>query len=294
MKNSHEVEKLVKKYRKYFENSEFSAFPFFLHLKAMAYKMNNEEEKLLDALKTLYQLVQESDSLSTVGDNSGIFHNFAETVAEILELGITEEKISNKLQKEISKETLVQRAREKLEIALRKHPTYAKFYITLGRLYLVEGKYNEAIKAIQKGISLEDSSEKDYALRISEYNMYLLNAKIGLSLQKQTKNIKREIEKQKESLQKIVEEERIKNIEILSVFTALIGILLASVTFSISMKSSIEAGKTILIMGGTLLIFVLSSFFTLTPSYSKVPLPFRYMLAFIIAIILILLGLAIP
>ena len=297
IKNYKDARRLVNKFEEAFRDN-----PFFVHLKVMAYKMSGDNYDLLEALRLIYQLVESDVSDPEIKRNPGVLHNFAETIVEALERQISIEEINNVINKDLSKEKLLKIAKEKMEIALKYHPNYAKFYITLGRIYMLLEDYESAIKAIREGISLEDPSEKDYPIRISEYNLYLLSAKTSLNLKWQVQSVKAEmmnhlsnlaseIETQKLELQKMITTERGRNIEILSIFTALIGILLTSIMFSVSSKSGMEASGIMLVLSGTLMIFVLSTSVVIGNINTKNKGGYlRYLFGYTIATIMMLLG----
>lgn len=61
-----------------------------------------------------------------------------------------------------------------IDIAIRKNPGYAKYYVTKARLISLKHQYREADDLIRKAISSEDSSRHDYAITVANYQYYRL------------------------------------------------------------------------------------------------------------------------
>ena len=61
------------------------------------------------------------------------------------------------------REMWLEKATAQINIAVQENPEYAKFYATKGRIYALQGLYDEAILLVKLAIEKEDSSRKDYA-----------------------------------------------------------------------------------------------------------------------------------
>lgn len=244
---------------------EFRGIPMYLHLLAMYLKMEDTEKSILKAIDL------SKDALEELKGHIGITHSYAEAVASAMECeyGIEDGEFDQ------AKEVMIRLLREEPTAA-----TYAKYYGTMGRLYALENNYEEAKKSIRHAIDLEDSSAKDYVLRVSNYQLLLheiqLKERLGKSLgdlnQKQTES-ERKIENQtsktedtikalqQESHEKIAEmnekfsEIKTENLKILGFFTAILTLTIGSVQI-ISAQGFREAALLIVIlMGGLLVVY---------------------------------------
>ncbi|WP_157726911.1 hypothetical protein [Thermococcus radiotolerans] len=245
---------LIKRY-----DQEFKDVPFLWHLKAMAYKNLNEFKKSLEAA---YRAVKDP----ILRENPGVLHNFAESVVELFEWNEIDFEDAEKIDiytESFTPKELLNMAEKYLNEAIDKGD-YPKFYITLGRLYIIKGEFKRAIELITRGISLEDPTEKDYTLRLSQYMMYLYYAKLLKALKNEIKREELEImqlfEQEKSKIMEFLSTERLRNIEILAIFTAIIGVLVTTGTTLPASSNNINIINLILVLGGILLLFVLLPF----------------------------------
>lgn len=216
-----EYKKSIYKYEERFKN-QIS----FGHLKAM-YLV--EDGFIKDAI------VESKKSISGFKDNIGFLHNFAINVA----IGFEEEVLKE------SDANLLNEALAYAEAVIEKDDTYAKFFATYGRLLAVNGNYNEAIYNIRKAIDKERSGRKDYAIRIGDYQVHLIRIKSNRML-----NIHQaEISKASAEMENL----KIKNLEFLGFFAALVSFTIGSVQI-LNGQNFNDAASLILILCGSLLL----------------------------------------
>lgn len=101
---------------------DFVDEPLFLHYRALKHKADGELQKSIeDSYKALEN--------PTLANNSGVLHNFAESVISLIE---SKEEIHYKRIPELEKEGY-----EKLEKAIKLDQNYAKYYATKARFLTV-------------------------------------------------------------------------------------------------------------------------------------------------------------
>ena len=160
-----EYKKLIYQYEERYQ-SKIS----YGHLKAM-YLI--EDGFVRDAI------VESKKSISGFKDNIGFLHNFAINVA----IGFEEELLNE------SDLKLLDEALEYAEETIINDNSYAKFYATYGRLLAIKGNYDEAIYNLKKAIDKERSGNKDYAIRIGDYQLHLIRIKSNKILNNHQKDL---------------------------------------------------------------------------------------------------------
>ena len=242
---------LVVYYRRYKLNSrleplvneyggQFTSKPLYKFTMSTIYKNKGSRNELNLALQYAQEAIEQ------VVNYPGYFNNYAEIVAHALEEGI---KLDDK-EKTISKAFLY------INKAIIINNKYAKYYCNLGRLQYCTGEFTEAKASILKAIDLEDNSKRDYAIRIADYQYYLLKCQSTESLTKLTETVNEktlEIHTIKNELEKSMEKEKNKSLESLVFFTAIITFIVSTIQIASKSKFN-EAVSLILVMVGGLLI----------------------------------------
>jgi hypothetical protein len=235
----------------------FNQNPTYNYLKSMFLMQRGREVDIKEAINLSRKARKE------VPDNVGIIHCFAEIIAEAFEEGV--------LELEGNREDLEQ-AKQSIEEVLKETSDYAKFYCTYGRLLAIAGEYKAAKQEILCAIDKEDSSKKDYSLRIGEYQRYLIQItsknyadKTLLEFEKYSREmdgwnteIKASMVESEKEVKSSIQETLNKNLEFLGFFTALISFIIASVQI-LTKCNFRDAFQLILELGGMLML-VLSSF----------------------------------
>ncbi|MFX1286255.1 MAG: hypothetical protein ACFFB5_21660 [Promethearchaeota archaeon] len=146
---------------------EFQNEPLFHVTRATILFSSTDPDELEQAISISLELIHHE----AFQENVGIYQTFANAVI----LGIEHEVdliISNKSKYMNQALKLIQKA-----LTQKK---YAKYYFTLGILFFYSGQetknitsFRKAKRAIQRAIDVEDSTRKDYPLRLLEYHSYL-------------------------------------------------------------------------------------------------------------------------
>lgn len=195
------------------------------------------------------------DDSINMPDNAGFIHLFADTVASICEE--VDKESSNK-----TKEKWLLKATEAVDKAIVLDRKYAKYYCTKARLLSLSEKYDEALDFIRYAIDFEDSSKKDYSIRIGSYQYY----RLLIQSNKQNKLVEttfgeymnklsiRQDEINKEISNSIskVDEAMIKNLEFLGFFAGIVSFTIGSIQITGGQSFS-SAARLILVLMGSLL-----------------------------------------
>ncbi|MGV2939667.1 tetratricopeptide repeat protein [Mesobacillus sp. LC4] len=213
----------------------FSTFELYPHFCSMMYKEKKNEESYQSAI--LYA----EEAVIRLPSQEGVLHNYAETIVIALEEGYG------------INSNLLEKAEELLNRAISLSPKYAKFHYTKGRILSLKKQYKRANEAILKAIDLEDSSKKDYVLRINEYQTQLaairnqqLNAKLEESIQ--------DLQASKEAMSESLEKSKTENLQMLGFFVAIITFTIGS--FNLTKQESV--------MDTVFLLFILSGCLTIS------------------------------
>ena len=168
-------------------------------------------------------------------NSPSVLHLFTRVVIEICD--VTDNKVEKKILRE---------AEHSIDKAIAiVDGKYARYFATKADLLGKTGRYSEAKALIQKAIEIEPSERDDYALRIGEYQQ------IGLKIQFLEHSHILHL-KQEESI-KILEEVRLRVIELLGLLAAVIAFLVTS--FQIGQNYVFtEAARLIVISGGVILV----------------------------------------
>lgn len=156
----------------------------------------------------------------------GVHIQFVETVLVALEKGII---VDNKH---------VERARESVRKAIQMSPSYAKYYFFRGRLFAQDGQFEKAKKQIKKAIDLEVSGKADYSVKLTNYKYYLMyveNLATTESFKSEVRLLQDTSRKNLMQLDEQVKADRVKNIQILGFFAAIISLIIASVQIAAKM-----------------------------------------------------------
>ncbi len=204
-------------------------------------------------------------------NHSGIVHCFADIVATIYEDAILMQK--NDYITLIRNSYLVDalKAVEKaMSLSAENNRNYAKFYSTKGRLVAIEGDYVTGKKLIKQAISYEDNNGKIQAYENQLNRLELLKIHSGLlnkyelteqhlqNMEKHVKSINSDLKDSVTSFERDINDKlsnnMIKNIEILTFFTSLIGFLVSSITIAVSTQSLRDAYDIIILIFAAFLV----------------------------------------
>ena len=188
-----------------------------------------------------WSLLEEADRLcdpEIMGYNYGVEHCFAEYVAEACE------KDHSRAAYFVSE--YMQKALDRVNDALKISNGYAKFYVTRARLHNIKAIYADIekrepyFKQAQNDVELAISRETDKNKQI-DYQL------IGVRMQSEyyEQVLSKTIMHQEEMINKQIQENNVKNLEFLSFFSAIIGLLIAGTQIMMGMKFA--EGATLLV-----------------------------------------------
>lgn len=176
-------------------------------------------------------------SLELIPNYTGALHNLAGGLLRKANASsLTEHKRS----------VLLDEALTRVDQALLREPNYAKYHATRARILNLLNRHDEADEEIRKAIDTEDSKNEDYVIRLSDY----LDIKSSIALARTTTSIKSEIAA---SSLNMLNEARRSNIQILTIFIALISFLIGGLTLSASFTFD-EAAKLIFLLAAAILL----------------------------------------
>ncbi len=138
-----------------------------------------------------------------------------------------------------------------IETAISKR-TYSKYYATLGKLLLLNGEYNKAIKNVKIAIDKENSNSVDYSLRINEYELIIAQINIKKSYDVEINKLKKyanDIEQVKVEIEK----SKYDTLSFLGFFTALISFTMGSYQLMGDLNFT-QRVQLILVLGGTIIL----------------------------------------
>jgi hypothetical protein len=210
-----------------------ASYPF---LKLMCDKMKRPED---------WDLLDKARELCTspgLNENYGVKHCFAEYVAGACEYDPG--RIDHWM------EAYMPDAKAMVDIAINCDKEYAKFYVTRARLRNIEAihKHSESIfRESQQDIERAINKEKKVDKR-AEYRV------IGTQLKSEfyEKSLLHKIEKQEEDIKQQFHENSVKNLEFLSFFSAVIGLLIAGVQTTMNMNFR-QASTLLVALSGCLI-----------------------------------------
>lgn len=216
--------------------SSFSDKKLYRILQSTYYLHQEEPDSNLMAIECAWEAVQQ------LNEHRGVHAHFVECVLLAMEKNIQlpEQYIAN--------------ARESVNRAIRMDPTYAKYYFFKGRLLAQEGKYELAKKEINKAIDLEKSGNTDYSVKLTNYKyflMYVENLAITQTFKTQVMELERTSRENFNDLQEQLNSDRVKHIETLAFFAAIISLIIGFVTISANMPFK-SAASLLLILAGVL------------------------------------------
>lgn len=196
-------------------------------------------KKMLDAND--WSLIDEADRLcdpEVMGYNYGVPHCFAEYVADACENN--EARVSYYIKE------YMQKALARVNDAIKQSNGYPKFYITRARLLNIKALYGEPenrasyFSQVQHDVSLAVSKEKDQKKQVT----YQL---LGVQMQSKyyERSLSQSLKRQEETIDAQIKENNVKNLEFLSFFSGIMGLLIAGTQLMMGLKFA--EGATLLV-----------------------------------------------
>jgi len=177
-------------------------------------------------------------------DYPGLYNNYAEIVAQILENEVELER------------NIVDKAFEYINKAIMINIDYAKYYFNLGKLQCYTNDFESAKINFIKAIDMEDSRSTGFAIRISEYQDYLMKCNTLQAITKLNNYVKVNVEDFSIIKKDILEEFKDAKkgiLEFIAFFSAIITFIISSIQISTKLAVD-EAVTLILVMLGALIV----------------------------------------
>ncbi|MDD6466708.1 MAG: hypothetical protein PUF50_00810, partial [Erysipelotrichaceae bacterium] len=235
VKDHGKQERLISTYK-----SRFEKRPSFLHYYILSYVDVGYHTKWRDMLD-----LAKKNSVSM--QRCSAWHLFAELVAMTFE---DEHHDAS----ETEYDFWLSEANKAVDLAIMENPNYAKYYCTKGRILSLLDKTDEAQQYIRMAIDKEDSSKKDYTLRIGNYQYYLLKVQSHAD----RNQLKKEIVIHKEQLQEAImdvknraesiDKSLMRNLEYLGIFSGIISFTMGAINITSSLATISFAGAAALIV----------------------------------------------
>lgn len=228
--------------------SEFGSHGTFHHLKAMAYTGRGESHDLELALASVKK------AREILPDHHGVAHSYVVVLVSQLEQLIPlSETVTRSEHKSVLKE-----ADDLLSEVLNRDPHYGKFHETLARIQSLGGHHQDAQRSISKAIEWEDPLAADFGVRMVSYNKTLSRIVMREALcrvAEQTEQAVTASDQAQESVKGFVESMQTRYLEMLGVFSAIVGIVLAGIQVATSMNFGTGAALMLIVTGAIVAMF---------------------------------------
>lgn len=241
----------------------------------------NEEFAIINAIKCAKKATE------NLGENAGVFQNYAELVASALEADSKEGRV------------YLEDSIKCIDKAMLIMHDYPKHYCTKGRLLSWLGDYDNAKRYIRKAIDLESSDNKDSMIRISQYNNYYIDIKTRESIEKLSIHIsdaetfaKKINEQTKLNSEKVFERldtMQSRYLELLAFFSAILALILSVIEIVADFSEFNVAVGLIMVMGGILILGFSVLRFLITYNNDKMSWG-KYIFVFLSGILMVCLG----
>lgn len=239
----HALENLIEAGRKIFDPYE----PLVSHLAIMALNMKGDRKSCRKALEKATEILERWPHVK----HAGLRHNYAETVAQCIDDGY-----------QPWDETLLRKALQAVEEAIRDDPDYAKFHRTRGWLYFLLGDAEEGRLSYREAIEREDPRGRYYGIRLAEYRreLALRDAHLEVQeLQHRASDILEKVSALQEDWQTRQLEAQTRQLEFLGFFTGILALILGGGGLLVTAQSDVTRFVLMLTLGG-LLMLVFGSF----------------------------------
>lgn len=211
--------------------SLFGDQPMFSFLLAEYYASQSGDQANL--LAALHYARRAAGQLPEV---PGVLHVLAEVIAEYQEQAET-----HQVDLVLEGERAVTRA-----IALSRG-TYPKYFATLARLQILRGAYGEARRSVAIAIEQEDSTGRDYALRVGDYQP--IRSRVQLAQQSG------DLQAAQASALGEMRGARRETLEVLGLLAAVIAFLVTTTNLAGRFEPRAAAGLVLLTAGGIIVVF---------------------------------------
>lgn len=130
---------------------------------------------------------------------------------------------------------------------------YANYYCSKARLYAWTKDYKNAKEMMEKAISCERTDRRDSFIRIANYHNIQLEIQTDESIELLESKMS-DVMGEYNEVKKRIERQQTRYIEMLSFFSAVIALIMSSITITLGANSFSEASALILILSGGLIM----------------------------------------
>ncbi len=216
----------------------FDKFISFGHLKSMCLiELTKTRRDVLEAIECSKTVLDKVESLELDKANIGFYHSFALNVAK----GFEDSYLNSPQDDEYFK-----LAKSYANKSINYDFGYSKFHSTLGRLYLVERQYKEAIDECLIAIDYEKHETEGYNIRVNDYQNYILTAKTFLNIEKLNDTLYNEVKNKLADMQS-------RNIEVLVFFVSIMSFVIGSIQLINDKLYFVDQAALIVLLFGCLL-----------------------------------------
>ena len=216
--------------------------PFITHLELLYY-IDNFDYRHYDDYITILQKAQSHANSEDFTQNAGAHHLFADLVAIVFEYAFSHNRPA-------PSNTWLQYGIDAVNRAISKSNGYAKYYCTKARLLAFEKKYEDSAMLIKEAINLEDSSKKDYTIRVNEYLNHLQMIRV-----KQSQDQVEKLDSLVNEIQQELQRSTVKSIEFVGLFAGIVSFTIGSISLLGDSTFADAAGLIIILMGALLCVF---------------------------------------
>jgi tetratricopeptide (TPR) repeat protein len=214
-------------------HNEFKSEFLYLHTYSIVLKMSELKNEIGKSISLAEKTVEMQPN------NCGALHNLAGSLYMYSQCeGVLESK----------KDELLEKAQQRIYDALTIEPNYPKFHATQAKILAAIGDFSAAKNSLLVAIDSEDSTSKDYNIRLTDY----LNIRMRIDLLQTKDDLKKNI---KSEIDKAAAEARRSNLEILSFFVAIISFTIGGISIAQNYQVS-QAIQLILVLSSCLLIVI--------------------------------------
>lgn len=230
-------------------------------------------------IKSLEYAQKVISNYNVISKNIGCFNNYADIVISMASVdGIIRKKDVKKALEYVDRAIFIQEKEKKL-------PPYANYYCSKASLYLIQKKYTEAEQMVLLAIAYERTDLIDSTTRLTYYH----NVELEIKTKKNIRLVDYKIEKfykEFSKIQKKMNDEQIKYIEILGFFATIIALFIGSISMTITYSDFSTAAALILVLAGGLCF----SYIILLMIFSEKMEKKRIFISMVTALLLIGLG----
>ncbi len=214
---------------------------------------------LLEAIECSKAVLDKVESLISKEEfdkvNFGFYHSFAINVAK----GFEDSYLNSPRDDEYFKLAKIYAKK-----SIHYDSSYAKFRSTLGRLYLVERQYKEAIEECLLAIDYEKHETEGYTIRVNDYQSYILTAKTFLNIERFKDTLYNEVKNELAGMQTRnievynevkgkLDDMRTRNIEVLVFFVSIMSFVIGSIQLINDKLDFVDQAALIVLLFGCLL-----------------------------------------